>query len=97
MQKFIDWYLKFYPPNGVPLNRRIAIHSTYWLVWGLFSMMAFIGENSFEDKLVQTVFLIVQGCLIYYGITYFAAPNLFSSKRFVFGLMILCCIYGFNY
>jgi two-component system, LytTR family, sensor kinase len=97
MQKIIEWYLNFYPPSGVPLKRRIAIHTAYWVVWGLLSIMAFISEQSFEDKLLRTFFLMVQGSIIFYGITYLAIPNLFSSKRFILGLSILCIIYCLNY
>ncbi|MDZ7896950.1 MAG: histidine kinase [Arcicella sp.] len=97
MQKFIEWYLDFYPPYGTPLKRRIAIHATYWVMWGMFSLIAFIAPISLENKLLMTLFFVLQGVTIYYGTTYFAVPNLLSSKRFILGLLILFIIYCLSY
>ncbi len=97
MQKILDWYLKFYPINGVSLNRRIAIHVSFWVVWGLCSFMAFITNQDTTDRLLITLFLILQGSTIYYGITYFAFPNLFSPKRLIIGLFALFFVYCANY
>lgn len=97
MQQILEWYLKFYPPSGVPLKRRIAVHTTYWVVWGIFSALAILGSSSIEDKLKINLFLILQSCTIYYGITYFAIPNLISPKRFIFGFLALFIVYFINY
>jgi two-component system, LytTR family, sensor kinase len=97
MRKILEWFLKFYPTSGVLLNRRIAIHTTYWVVWGLFSLMSFIAPSSIEHKLIITAFQMLQGIIVFYGITYFAFPNLLSSKRFVLGILILGILYCLNY
>jgi two-component system, LytTR family, sensor kinase len=97
MQKIIEWYLKFYPTSGVPLKRRIAIHITYWVVWGLFYVLSFIAPSSIEHKLIITLFLIIQGTTFFYGITYFASPNLLSANRFVLGILVLIILYCLNY
>jgi two-component system LytT family sensor kinase len=97
MQKMIEWYLNFYPTSGVPLKRKIAIHLTYWVMWGLFSVLAFIAPSSMEHKLLITFFTILQSCTIFYGITYFAIPNLISPKRFILGVLVLFIIYCVNY
>lgn len=97
MQKFVNWYLNFYPTSGVPLKRRIAIHTAYWLVWGIFIVLAFIASSSMEHKLIITTFLMTQGITFFYGITYFIFPNLFSSKRFILGLLFLFILYCINY
>ncbi len=97
MQKFIEWYLDFYPTSGTPLKRRIAIHITFWVVWGLLSIVAFIAPISFGDKLFITLFFVLQGTTIYYGMTYFAFPNLLSPKQFILGLLVLFIIYCLNY
>jgi two-component system, LytTR family, sensor kinase len=97
MQKFLEWFLKFYPPSGVPLKRRIAIHITYWVVWGLFTIVSFIAPSSIEHKLIITAFLMLQGIIVFYGITYFAFPNLLSSKRFILGILVLGMLYFLDY
>jgi two-component system, LytTR family, sensor kinase len=97
MQQILDWYLKFYPTRGVPQNRRIAIHIAYWVIWGLFSSMAVISQQSFGNKLLIAFFTVVQSATIYYGITYFVFPNLLSKKQFIIGLLLLLLIYILNY
>jgi two-component system, LytTR family, sensor kinase len=97
MQKILDWYLKFYPTIGAPLKRRVAIHSTYWVVWGLFSILSFIAPSSIEHKLIITGFLMLQGITVFYGITYFALPNLISPKRFMLGMLVIVIIYCLDY
>jgi two-component system, LytTR family, sensor kinase len=97
MQKILDWYLKFYPPSGVPLKRRIAIHIFFWVVWWLFNCMAIISQNSFGNKLLIAFSIVLQSSTIYYGITYFSLPNLFSAKRFLIGILILLIVYCVNY
>jgi two-component system, LytTR family, sensor kinase len=97
MQKILDWYLKFYPTSGVPLKRRIAIHIFFWVVWGLFHSMAVISQNSFGNKLLIAFSIVMQSATIYYLVTYFAFPNLLSSKRFLIGILILLIVYCLNY
>ncbi|WP_109743802.1 sensor histidine kinase [Arcicella aurantiaca] len=97
MQKMIEWYLNFYPTSGVPPKRRIVIHLTYWIVWGLFSVLAFIAPSSMGHKLIITLFIMLQGINVYYGLTYFVFPNLFSAKRFIIGLLVLFIVYCLNY
>ncbi|PWK23885.1 histidine kinase [Arcicella aurantiaca] len=96
MQKMIEWYLNFYPTSGVPPKRRIVIHLTYWIVWGLFSVLAFIAQNV-EIKVLITCSAVIQGCIIYYGLTYFAVPNLFLKNRFVIGVFFLVIVYSLSY
>ncbi len=96
MQKILEEYLNFYPTSGVPLKRRIAIHITYWAVWGLFSSFSIVAQ-SFDIKLVIIFSTTIQGCVIYYGITYFVFPNLLSKKSFIIGLLLLVMVYCLSY
>jgi two-component system, LytTR family, sensor kinase len=96
MQKFVEWYLDFYPPYGTPLKRRIAIHVTYWVVWGLFSLEVFIASSSIENRLIITASLLIQGIILFYGCAYFAFPCLFSAKWF-WGILLLITLYCLNY
>lgn len=97
MQQFLEWYLKFYPPSGVPLNRRIVVHITFWVVWGLFNSLAIISQQNFGNKLLIASSTVIEGCIVYYGITYFVLPNLFSVKRFLIGILALLIVYCLNY
>ncbi len=97
MQKFIAWYLKFYPTSGVPLKRRIAIHACFWVVWGGVYYLSFISNSSPLQKIIITLSYIVFGVTCFYSTTYFAFPYLFSPKRFIWGILILFLIYCIHY
>jgi two-component system, LytTR family, sensor kinase len=97
MQKFVEWYLHFYPPHGTPLKRRIVIHITFWVVWGLFYILSFIAPSSLEHKFIITGYILIQGAIIFYSITYFVFPNLFSSKYFILGILFLIILYCLHY
>jgi two-component system, LytTR family, sensor kinase len=97
MQKFVEWYLDFYPPSGTPLKRRIAIHATYWVVWGAFYTLSFIAPSSMEHKLIITGYLLIQGATVFYGIAYVVFPNLFSPKYFIIGILYLFILYCLQY
>jgi two-component system, LytTR family, sensor kinase len=97
MQQILDWYFKFYPTRGVSKSRRIAIHITYWVVWGLFISLSLISQPTLANRLGIAFFTVIQSCIIYYGIAYLVFPNLLSKKRFIIGLLLLFLVYFLYY
>lgn len=95
MKKFLDWYIRFYPLQGVSFGRRVAIHAAFWLFWGLLSILGSISDLTLTNKLIIFSFEILQNATIFYGITYFVIPKLISPKQQVLGILIFMGIYFF--
>jgi two-component system, LytTR family, sensor kinase len=97
MNRFLDWYLNFYPTSGTPIRRRIAIHVFYWLVFFIFGILSSFSESSLGTKMFISGFKILNGCTIFYGISYFAAPYLLNQKKIIWGIMILLFLFALNF
>ncbi len=97
MQKFLDWYLKFYPIEGVSQKRRIFIHITFWIVMLIYNVLIGSPRDRIELTVLRSLLFMLQAIIIFYGVTYLAIPKLLSNKLLFQGLLILFFIYGLNY
>ncbi len=93
MKKLINWYLRFYPTVGTPLNRRVKIHLCYWLFYFTFCFFSFIHGASFTDRIAISAHLVLLGSILFYIPTYLGLPLLFDTKTFYKGILIFLFIY----
>lgn len=93
MKKLLDAYIKFYPLSGVSVQRRVAIHIAFWLIWGVVEHLSSISNLPFLNKMITSIFVLIQNVTIYYGFTYFAFPKLIS-KDWWFGVILVFFVYA---
>jgi two-component system LytT family sensor kinase len=92
MKKLLDAYIKFYPLSGVSVQRRVAIHIAFWLIWGVLGHLSSVSTLPFLDKVVISISVLIQNATIYYGFTYFAFPKLIS-KDWWLGIILVLSVY----
>lgn len=93
MKKLLDAYIKFYPLSGVSVQRRVAIHIAFWLIWGVVGHLSSLSNLPFLNRLFISIFVVIQNVTIYYGFTYFAFPKLIS-KDWWLGLILVFFVYA---
>jgi two-component system, LytTR family, sensor kinase len=93
MKKLLDAYIKFYPLSGVSVHRRVAIHIAFWLIWGVVEHLSSISNLPFLNKMITSIFVLIQNVTIYYGFTYFAFPKLIS-KDWWLGVILVFVVYA---
>jgi two-component system, LytTR family, sensor kinase len=96
-QKIFDYYLKLYPIEGASPKRRIAVHLLFWTILLIFQFLVAYTDTSNEVLAMELISFILKAIIIYYGLTYFALPKLFSKNQFAIGIVLVILVYCLNY